>query len=38
MPGIRWLQVLVGFVLGALFGQRFAHLHPVSSVKTANGG
>lgn len=35
---IVWWQAIVGFILGALFGQRFAHLHPVGGVKAANGG
>jgi hypothetical protein len=38
MRGIAWLQVAVAAFLGWLFGQRFAHLHPVGSVKAANGG
>lgn len=38
MPNLRWGQVAVGFILGALLGQRFAHMHPVGSVRTANGG
>jgi hypothetical protein len=36
LSGIVWWQVIVGFLLGALLGQRFAHLHPVGSVKQAN--
>lgn len=38
MGPIRWPQVIVGFILGALLGQRFAHIHPIGSVKQANGG
>lgn len=33
---IVWWQVLVGFALGWLLGQRFSHMHPIPSVK--NGG
>lgn len=38
MRGIVWWQVIVGFILGGLLGQRFAHMHPVGTVKQANGG
>lgn len=38
MRGVNWLQAIIAFVLGAVFGQRFAHLHPMSGVKSANGG
>ena len=38
MRSIAWLQVIVGFILGALFGQRFAHMHPVGAVRQSNGG
>jgi hypothetical protein len=31
-------QAILFFILGGLFGQRFAHLHPVGSVRQANGG
>ena len=34
---VVWQAVLF-FILGGLLGQRFAHLHPVGSVRTANGG
>jgi hypothetical protein len=34
-PVIIWQAVLF-FILGALLGQKFVHLHPVKSV--ANGG
>ena len=34
---VGWQAVLF-FILGALLGQRFAHLHPIGSVRTANGG
>jgi hypothetical protein len=34
---VVWQAVLF-FILGALLGQRFAHLHPVGSVRQANGG
>ena len=37
MPRIVWWQVIVGFILGALLGQRFVHLHPMESVRSANG-
>ena len=38
MSRINWTQFLVAAVIGAVFGQRFAHLHPVGTVKSANGG
>jgi len=38
MRGIVWWQVILGFILGALLGQRFAHIHPVGSVRSSNGG
>jgi hypothetical protein len=38
LASIVWWQAIVFFVLGALLGQRFAHMHPVPSVKDANGG
>lgn len=38
LASINWMQAVVFFVLGALLGQRFAHMHPVPSVKAANGG
>ena len=31
-------QAILFFILGALLGQRFAHIHPVGSVRSANGG
>lgn len=34
---IVWWQAIVAFILGALLGQRFAHMHPVGSVQEANG-
>lgn len=30
---INWLYAVVFFVLGALLGQRFAHIHPVGAVR-----
>ena len=38
MAGVNWVQAIVAFILGAIFGQQFAHLHPVGTVKSANGG
>ena len=38
MGRINWVQFIIAAVLGAVFGQRFAHLHPVGTVKSANGG
>lgn len=39
MPfGIVLWQAVLFFVLGGLLGQRFAHIHPLGSVKAANGG
>ena len=38
MRGVNWIQAIVAFIIGAVFGQRFAHLHPVGTVKSANGG
>ena len=38
MRSINWTQFLIAAVIGAVFGQRFAHLHPVGTVKSANGG
>lgn len=32
------MQFAIAAVIGAIFGQRFAHLHPVPGVKSANGG
>jgi hypothetical protein len=31
-------QAILFFILGGLLGQRFAHLHPIGSVRQANGG
>ena len=38
MRGVNWVQAIIAFVLGAVSDQRFAHLHPVGTVKSANGG
>jgi hypothetical protein len=38
LGNIRWGWVTVAFIAGGLFGQRFAHMHPVGAVKSANGG
>lgn len=29
---VNWIYAAVFFVLGALLGQRFVHLHPMKSV------
>lgn len=33
MPQIVWWQAIVAFILGALLGQRFSHMHPMPSVR-----
>ena len=38
LSSIVWWQAILFFMLGGLLGQRFAHLHPISSVKQSNGG
>ena len=31
-------QAILFFILGGLLGQRLAHIHPIGSVRQANGG
>lgn len=38
LRSIVWWQAILFTILGALLGQRFAHLHPIPSVKQTNGG
>lgn len=38
LRSIVWWQAILFFILGGVFGQRFAHMHPVPSVKASNGG
>lgn len=37
LRNVRWGWFVLFFILGGVFGQRFAHLHPVGAVKNANG-